>query len=108
MKKSDFLLLLSLLVLSALLFAVFALIFSGTGKEVVVRVDGKEYARLPLEKDTELLIDSEYGTNLLVIKDGEARITEASCPTHRCICTGKASELKTIVCEPNRVTVTVE
>ena len=80
----------------------------GTGSEVVVRVDGEEYARLPLDKDTELLIESDRGSNLLVVKDGRAYISEATCPDLICVHTGYADELKSVVCLPNKVTVSIE
>ena len=56
-------------VLAAALIA-FLLIPRGGGSTVVVTVDGEEYASLPLSEDAELLIESEGGTNLLVISDG--------------------------------------
>lgn len=108
MKKTDILLLCSILILCAVALAVIFAITANTSDTVVVTVDGEEYARLPLDEDTQLLINTERGTNLLVIKDNKAYITEASCPDGICIRTGAASELKTIVCLPNRVTVTLE
>ena len=93
--------LISLLVLYALL--------GGSGEQVVVTVDGKEEYRLPLGEDAEILIEGyQGGTNLLVIKDGEARITKADCPEQICVHTGKADELKSIVCAHNRVVVSIE
>lgn len=108
MKKNDLILLCALLASAAILLALFAFLFLGKGSEVVVRVDGKEYARLPLAKDAELVISTEYGSNTLVIKDGKAYISEASCPDLVCVHTGHADELKSIVCLPNRLTVSIE
>lgn len=108
MKKNDLILLCALLASAAILLALFAFLFLGKGSEVVVRVDGKEYARLPLAKDSELVISTEYGSNTLVIKDGKAYISEASCPDLVCVHTGHADELKSIVCLPNRLTVSIE
>lgn len=108
MKKNDLILLGVILACAALLFALFAFLFLGKGTEVVVRVDGKEYARLPLSEDTELVINTEFGSNKLIIKDGKAYISEASCPDLVCVHTGYADELKSIVCLPNKLTVTIE
>ena len=97
-----------------IIFALIALLFSfcifgDQGDTVVVTVDGEEYARLPIDEDTELLIVGKDGeTNLLVIKDGNVRIVEASCKNQICVRTGAASALKTIVCSPNRVIVSIE
>ena len=108
MRKSDLILLLSVLGGALLIFGICAMLMLGTGSEVVVRVGGEEYARLPLDKDAELLIESEKGSNLLVIKDGRAYISEATCPDLICVRTGYADELKSIVCLPNEVTVSIE
>ena len=108
MKKSDIILLSVILAVCLIVFGVFALIFLGNGEVVVVRVDGEEYARLPLNKDTQLLIQGENGTNLLVIKDRRAYVSEASCPDLICVKTGYANELKSIVCLPNKVTISIE
>ena len=108
MKRNDIILLVSILLVCALALCALFLALSGTGDTVVVTVDGEEYARLPLNTDTELLITTEDGSNLLVIKDKEAYIKEASCPDKICVRTGKASELRSIVCLPNRVSVSIE
>jgi hypothetical protein len=102
------LLLVGVVIVAVAALALLYIFLAGSGDVVVVTVDGEEYARLPLYKDTELEIVSERGTNLLIIKDGEAYVSEASCPDKICVSTGKADELKSVVCLPNRVTVRVE
>ncbi len=108
MKKNDIILLVVVVICAGALLAIFSTIYIGKGETVVVRVDGKEYARLPLGRDTELLIEGDGGTNLLAIKDGKAYISEASCPDLVCVKTGHADELKSVVCLPNKVTVSIE
>ena len=108
MKKKDVLLLCAILALALVIFFVLFLIYRGSGEVVVVKVGGEEYARLPLNKDTELIIEGVGGTNLLVVKDGKAFISEASCPDRVCVHMGYASEIKTVVCMPNEVTVSIE
>lgn len=109
MRKSDLLLLSSVLAIALIIFGTCAAIYLGKGETVVVRVDGEEYARLPLNEDAELLIEGvNGGTNLLIIEDGKAYIREATCPDLVCVHTGHADELKSIVCLPNRVTVSIE
>ncbi|MBE6592849.1 MAG: NusG domain II-containing protein [Ruminococcaceae bacterium] len=108
MKKNDIILLAVIIVASCVLLTVFCIAYLGSGGEVVVKVDGKEYARLPLDRDAELRIDSGHGYNLLIIKDGKAFISDASCPDLICVKTGYADELKSIVCLPNKVTVSIE
>ena len=65
--------------------------------------------RLPLAKDTEMRIEGYGGGyNILVINDGRAYIKEASCPDLVCVHTGHADELKSVVCAPNRVVISIE
>lgn len=108
MKKTDILLLAAILLACALALTTAYLVLGKSGDTVVVTVDGEEYARLPLKEDTELVITTERGTNTLIINNGEAYIGEASCPDKVCVKTGHADELKSIVCLPNRVVVSVE
>lgn len=107
--RNDLILLSVLLAVSILLLVIFTVVLKDTGEMVVVTVDGKEVLRAPLEEDSELWIDGyDGGKNLLVIKDGTVKITEANCPEQICVHTGEADELKSIVCAPNRVVVSIE
>ncbi len=78
------------------------------GAWAVVTVDGEEQGRYPLAEDLETEIVTAYGTNLLQISDGKARITEADCPDGLCVGQGAICyEGESIVCLPHRLTVTV-
>lgn len=80
-----------------------------TGNLVVVTVDGEVYGTYSLNEDRTVEIVSDNGYNILVIKDGKAYVSEASCPD------GVCSDHKpiryigaTIVCLPNKVVVSIE
>ena len=106
MRRNDVILLCIILAVSLILLAALYFWFWKPSEEVVVTVDGEEILRLPLDEDTELWIDGyDGGRNLLVIEDGEAYVREASCPDLVCVHTGKATELKSVVCAPNRVVI---
>ena len=77
--------------------------------EVVVSIDGQEAAVFPLSGSEDVIIDGyQGGFNHLVIKDGEAVLTEADCPDRRCTRMGPISEPgEWMVCLPHRVTVTI-
>ena len=108
-RKNDIFLIVGIIIFALIALLLSFWIFGDQGDTVVVTVDGEEYARLSLDEDAELLIVDEDGeTNLLVIKNGKARITEASCKNQICVRMGAASALKTIVCSPNRVIVSIE
>ncbi len=97
------------------LFAMFLIIilalqiFRNGGNKVLVSVDGVEKYTFDLDKDIDFEIEGyEGGTNHLVIKDGEAYLTEASCPDHICVYMGKISDVgQSIICLPNRVVVEI-
>ncbi|MBO5938869.1 MAG: NusG domain II-containing protein [Clostridia bacterium] len=107
--RNDLILFSALLCVGIIALSVAIALTSGNGETVVVTVDGKETLRVPLEEPTEFLIEGyDGGKNLLVIKDGTAKITEADCPEQICVKTGNASEIKSIVCAHNRVVVSIE
>ena len=109
MKKNDIILLVSVLLIASVCLCLFIAFASDNSDTAVITVNGKEYARLPLDTDTELLIESPNGaTNLLKVEDGKAYMCEATCPDKVCVKMGAASELEPIVCLPNNVTVTLE
>lgn len=105
------LILLSVVLLSLILFALWHL-FSEDAVFAVVTVSGKVYARLPLDTDGTLRIEGVGGYNLLVVRDGEVSITDADCPSHDCVKQGAISpdtplNLRVITCLPHEVTVTL-
>lgn len=109
MKRNDFILIGIILVI-AVVALVYMNIVKVTGDKVIVKVDGKVYKELPLDKDTSLEIEGvNGGTNLLVIKDGQADMVDASCPDKLCI--HQKNILKTgetIICLPNKVIIEIQ
>ena len=110
MKKKDIILLLLIIAAALIVTAVIALTGAFTGGDkVVVTVDGEVYKEFPLNENVEYKIETENGGyNLLVIKDGAAYVTEASCPDKVCVNAGAAQEIKPVVCAPNKVVITIE
>ena len=80
-----------------------------SGMLVVVSVDSVKTASFSLSEDIEYEIKGyDGGTNLLIIKDGEAYLIDSSCPDHLCEHMGKISKVgQSIICLPNRVVVEV-
>lgn len=74
-----------------------------TGATVVITAPGLT-ASFPL--DTDRRIELEHLT--VVIENGQVYVADADCPDKVCQHTGKISrENQTIVCLPNRVTITI-
>ncbi|MBR6084684.1 MAG: NusG domain II-containing protein [Spirochaetales bacterium] len=79
------------------------------GAYVVVMVQNKEIARYSMTNNGVYdIYDNNGNTNKIEIRDGRVRMLEASCPNHLCIRQGWIRfEGQSIVCLPNKVTVTV-
>ena len=105
MKKNDLILIGSILLVIAIVFAATTLT-KEEGAYVVVKVDGKEVGQYSLAIDGEYELNG--GTNVLRIEGGVAYLTEADCPDHLCVKQGKIHMTgETITCLPNKLTVTV-
>ena len=105
-----------LMIVAVLLLAALALFFlmrsrqereTGIGAQAVVTVDGREIGRYPLRKSGTFSLNG--GTNILVVENGEAWVSEADCPDKVCMGMGKISRNgEFIACLPNRLLVVVE
>ena len=96
---------------SLLLAAVILLLVINGSREsgcvAVVRVDGVETERLPLSVNGTFPLNG--GSNILIIQDGQAWMSEANCPDLICVRQGKIHYSgQVITCLPNRLTVTIE
>ncbi len=96
-----------------LIAAISALCFFGFREEgdvAVVLINGEECGKYPLGTDLELPIEMvESGYNLLVIKDGAAKVQDADCPDKICVSHREISSVgETIVCLPHKLVVRIE
>jgi hypothetical protein len=108
--KHDLIFIGTLLILCFVVLGVFCFFYHEKGSEVVVTVDGVTYGTYSLSYDQTIEICDSDGnvTNILVIHDGKADMTEADCPDKLCVHQKAISvEKENIVCLPNRVVVTV-
>ena len=96
-KKKDAVLILTVLLIAGAAFGVHE--FAG--------VDGKVTGTYPLAKDQKIRING--GTNILTIKNGKAKMTDADCPDQLCVHQKAASKNhESIICLPNKVVVEVD
>ena len=106
--KNDIILIAAVILIAAIAL-VYLIMFRQDGKSVVVYVDKEIYGTYPLDKDATIEIISKNGRNLLVISDGKASVTEASCPDLICVDhISVSAEGEQIVCLPNKVVVSIE
>jgi len=67
--------------------------------------DGTLLYTLDLRIDQEKTVESEYGTNLITVKDGAVAVTYADCPDGYCKKRGFCDGGTEIVCLPNRLII---
>ncbi len=108
-RRNDIILLCALLGVSLAALLLFTLLGNG-GKTAAVYVDGELYGSYPLPEDTSVEIHSSNGgRNLLVIEDGKAYVSDASCPDLICAHeSAKSSVGESIICLPNKVVIAIE
>ena len=105
-RRADLILVVSLLLLALALYLVLGA-FRREGGVAVVRVMGVETERHALSEDGVYPLNG--GSNVLVISEGQAWLSEANCPDLLCVKQGKIHYAgQSIICLPNRLSVTVE
>lgn len=81
----------------------------GEMKMVTVISDGSLYGVYSLHEEQQIRIVSEYGYNLLVIKDNTAYVSEADCGNQVCVHTKAISAGgRQIVCLPHKLVISIE
>ena len=113
MKKNDVILIAILLVVALLTaggMRIWQMNNTKNSANVVVTIDGEVYGTYPLSEDRTERIELPDGSyNILIISDGYADVTEASCPDQICVKHNHIRYSKeSIVCLPNKVVVTIE
>ncbi|MCD8068640.1 MAG: NusG domain II-containing protein [Lachnospiraceae bacterium] len=113
LKKTDLVLLISVLAAAAVFLLLWRYIQNRSGEEetqryVVIEAAGEEIARLPLNENTTYAVEREGMRNVIVIEDGSVYMSEADCPNQNCVRQGRISEVGVpIVCLPHQVIVMI-
>ena len=109
-KRQDMILIAVILAAAVLLFLGTKIMHKSPAEVIEISVDGKVIETLDLAKDQELTIHGvSGGTNHLIIKDGEAWVSEATCPDRLCVHQGKIHlDGEIIVCLPNKMTAQIK
>ena len=66
---------------------------------------GKLIKTVSLAQDQEFTLETEFGTNLVTVRDGKIAVTEADCPDHYCMQRGFCDGGTAIVCLPNKLVI---
>jgi hypothetical protein len=113
-KKWDIILLALLTILSFIPAIIFGVTFNRNynGAYVEITIEGKLYKKVPLSEHTgeeELNIKTEYGYNLIKIKDQSVAIIDADCPDQICERPGFISKPgQSLVCLPHKMMVEIK
>ena len=109
MKKADIILIAVTVAIAGILLVFLYGVNNSTGAYVQIEIDGIVLETLPLDTDTAFEIITEGGgENLLVIENGNAKVTEANCPDGICKNHAKIHRNgESIICLPHRVVITV-
>ncbi len=109
--KNDIILILVIIVAAVILLFAFRQYKKGADAAgyAVVKVDGEEFKRYPLDEDRTDVIETDYGSNYLEITDGVVNMTDADCPDQVCVDMKPISKTgETIVCLPHKLVVEIE
>lgn len=101
-----------ILILFFLLIAISGLIWLNAGRRsgqtVRVTVNGTVVGEYLLDRDETVAIEGVGGKNTLVIRDGQADMTEADCPDKVCVNHTPVSNVgESIICLPHKVVVEI-
>ncbi len=105
--KFDDILTVALLTVACICFGLLCLLRSHAVEPLVavVSIDGTEYSCLPLDTNATVTLPTGH---VVEVKDGEVSVLVSPCATQRCVHTMPAHSIgSTIVCAPERVTITV-
>jgi len=96
------------IIIVAVIFLVLWLIPKPAGGVVTIMVDGEVYKKVSLGENSETKVESEFGKNTVIVKDGEVYVTDTDCPNKLCEKDKISKNGQSIVCLPNRLSVTIE
>lgn len=103
MKKGD------LIIIAVVVILLLVWVFSQSGGSTVeINVNGKLYKEVPLSENNEIVVESEFGKNTVVIKNGRVSVTDSDCPGKDCEAGYISKASRSIVCLPNRLTVIIK
>lgn len=109
LKRNDCYLFLGIAFASFSLFLWQRLAASEEGTMVVVSRNGDMIASYPLNTDERIVLTGDGGgSNVLVIRDGEAYMEEADCPDKLCVKQGPVGKNgESIICLPHKLAVQI-
>ena len=103
MKTKCWIMILAVLLLVSGFFAIMLSRGSQDAQAVQIWSEGKLLHTLPLAVDTQIVVETDRGSNTVTVRDGKVAVTAADCPDHYCMKRGFCDGGSQIVCLPNRL-----
>ena len=109
MNKSDFKLVIILLIVVGLFLIGFKSVEKKGNKKAVVYYEDSVILTIDLNVNQEYQVDGYNGKVNMVVKDGKIKVGSENSPLHLCSNQGYISaSYETIVCLPNKITIKIE
>lgn len=106
MKKSDWFLIVTVIILSGLGITFF--VFRNTGNYAKVYYDGRLLDKINLSIDRDYTYQFEDNINTIRVQNNEVCMLDSNCPNQDCVYVGYISKDKqTIVCLPHKLSVVI-
>jgi hypothetical protein len=79
------------------------------GNKVLIEIEGKVVRELDMARDAApIRFETEHGYNVVEIRDGQVRVSDADCPDQICVHTGWRRHVgQVIVCMPHYFVVRI-
>lgn len=110
MKRNDIYLILSVVALATVIWMIqYFIVQSEDGSVITVTQDGVCIGEYSLEEENTLTFtDAQGEANVLLIRDGQAKMLEADCPDKLCVKQKSISHKgESIICLPHRLVIEV-
>ena len=105
MKTRTWILLLAIVLLAVVGLSLVFLLPGEPAQQAQILSNGKLLYTLSLQQDREVTVQSQWGTNVITVRDGKIAVTEADCPTGVCKARGFCNSGAQIVCLPHRLVI---
>ena len=77
------------------------------GDTVIISLNGEVYREISIDENSVIPIETEFGKNTVVIEKGEVFVIDSNCPDVLCEKDRISKSGESIVCLPNKLSVTV-
>ena len=112
-KKMDIVIIVVLIISSFIPHFIYSSIRSKNNKDLyaTIKVDGEIHntINLPTTSEEKFIIQTENGTNTILVNNNEVNIVYADCKDELCVKQGSISKIgKTLICLPNKLIIEIK